>query len=260
MARSRPNRRKPAARPEVPPRVINWRAWFTLVGASSVVFGVFAGSGYLMDQPIRGVLVHAPFQRVSALQIEEALGDGLTAGFLSADLGAMQRRLSKLDWVDKATIRRRWSSGLEVVVIEQVAAARWGENGLLNTRGELFLDKARHVPAELPRLDGPPGSEGRVAWRYLELRGQMIEAGLGLAGIELDSRGAWRVTLSNGLIVYLGRKAVAQRIQRFVEVVTPLISSQDTTVAYVDMRYSNGFAVGWQQDARPRLAVAGRAG
>ena len=43
---------------------------------------------------------------------------------------------------------------------EEAPIACWGERGLLNAAGELFLPDADHVPAELPRLHGPAGTEG----------------------------------------------------------------------------------------------------
>ena len=38
-----------------------------------------------------------------------------------------------------------------VMFVEEPAAARWDESGLLTTRGQLFVRSAAHVPAELPR-------------------------------------------------------------------------------------------------------------
>ena len=61
--------------------------------------------------------------------------------------------------------------------IEQTAAARWGESGLLNTRGELFVRAAAHVPAELPRLSGPEGTESQVAQRYMSRAGPHAGSG-----------------------------------------------------------------------------------
>jgi hypothetical protein len=63
---------------------------------------------------------------------------------------ASSERSKRLPWVEHARIQRRWPNSLHVTVIEQTAAARWGESGLLNTRGELFVKSATHVPAELP--------------------------------------------------------------------------------------------------------------
>ena len=69
------------------------------------------------------------------------------------------RRCEALPWVDTVERAARLAARPHVTSVEQVAAARWGENGLLNTRGELFVTDAAHIPPELPRLSGPDGTE-----------------------------------------------------------------------------------------------------
>ena len=114
----------------------------------------------------------AAFQRVSPGQIEKARR-ALRARRASCRRTSIniQRAVEALPWVDHARIQRRWPNSLHVTVIEQTAAARWGESGLLNTRGELFVRAAAHVPAELPRLSGPEGTECQVAQRYMASAG-----------------------------------------------------------------------------------------
>ena len=111
--------------------------------------------------------------------------------------------------VDEARIARRWPNRIAITVSEQVPAAIWGERGLLNVRGELFVSNARHVPAELPRLSGPDDRAGDVARRYLDVRERLIPVGLDLRSIDLDARGAWQMTLSNGIEVRLGRSRIS---------------------------------------------------
>jgi cell division protein FtsQ len=148
--------------------------------------------------------------------------------------------------VDKVTVQRAWPHGLRVVVSEQVAAARWRENGLLNTRGELFVSDARHVPQELAQLDGPDGTESEVAQRYLASQGRLAEAGLRLTALRLDARGAWEFDLANGVTVRLGRRQVDERFDRFVATAAKLVTQRADDISYVDMRYTNGFAIGWR--------------
>ncbi|MEM9209800.1 MAG: FtsQ-type POTRA domain-containing protein, partial [Pseudomonadota bacterium] len=146
--------RKQAKRRREPPKR-NWRKFiapFALVlrvCAALVVIGLtYELSARLLDQPIRAITIDGPFQRVTALQIEEAISPELGHGFLSASLGRIRDRVSALPWIDQASVARRWPATLAIHVTEQVPAANWGERGLLNTRGELFVDDARHVPAE----------------------------------------------------------------------------------------------------------------
>jgi cell division protein FtsQ len=198
----------------------------------------------MLDRPIRNVTVSGPFERVSVMQLEAAVGELRGSGFLGVDLDAVRERVQAIDWVDEAVVRRRWPAGVEVSVTEQVPAARWGETGLLNTRGELFVRDARHVPPELPRLSGPPGSEQLVARRYLDARALLAAAGFGLNSLEVDARGSWRIGLSNGIQVRLGGEAFEERLRRFARVAAPLITDRAGEVRYVDLRYSRGFAIG----------------
>jgi cell division protein FtsQ len=169
---------------------------------------------------------------------------------VSADLAGVQRALESLPWVDTASVARAWPTGLKVNLSEQVAAARWGANGLLNARGELFISEARFVPVELPRLSGPPGTESVVAQRYLAIQGRLAEGGVRLAALRLDARGAWEIDLDNGVRVRLGRRDVDERFERFVTAALRLVAQRGAEIAYVDMRYSNGFATGWRNGTR----------
>jgi cell division protein FtsQ len=203
------------------------------------------GAMNVLDRPIATVEVGGQFQRVAPVQIEAAVAPFRGAGFLSVDLDAMQHSLEKIAWVDRARVERHWPRSVRVVITEHVAAARWGEDGLMNTRGELFLAHAERVPPELPQLIGPDGTQAEVAKLYLESYPQLLAVGMRLSKVELDPRGAWQLTLSNGVQVRLGRQDVQERLQRFLRVASPLVASRSTEVSYVDLRYSNGFSVGW---------------
>ena len=216
--------------------------------AALVIFLSYEFSATLLDRPIRAITIEAPFQRVSALQIEEAISDELRHGFLSANLSLIQRNIVSLEWIDQANVARRWPDVLEITVTEQVPAAIWGERGLLNTRGELFVKDARHIPAELPRLSGPEDRSADVALRYLDVRENLIPLGLDVRRLHVDARGAWDMTLSNGIEVRLGRRDVQERTALFLDVVANIVSSREKDIDFVDMRYSNGFTIGWNGD------------
>jgi cell division protein FtsQ len=220
-----------------------------IAAATAVILLCYEFSASLLDRPIRAVTVEGPFQRVSALQIEEAIGNELRRGFLSANLSLIQQHIVALPWIDQANVARRWPDMLRITVTEQVPAAIWGDSGLLNTRGELFVDSARHIPAELPRLSGPEERSLEVALRYLDVRKSLIPLGLDVRRIHLDARGAWDMTLSNGIDVRLGRREVTERTDLFLAVVANIVSSREADIDFVDMRYSNGFTIGWKGDA-----------
>ena len=251
------NRRKQNERRLRLPR-INWRRWGI---AAAIVVALLAGVAALsmvLDQPIQRILISGSFQRVSPGDVERAVKDKVrSAGLVSVDLDAVRSAVAQLPWVDTVSVQRAWPRALSVTVVEQVAAARWGENGLLNTRGELFASAATHIPPELARLSGPPGTQGVVAARFLAAQGRLVEAGLHLTALRLDERGAWELDLADGITVRLGSRQVDERFERFMVTAVKLITQRADDIGYVDMRYSNGFAIGWKTGGARRAGDDG---
>ena len=141
------------------------------------------------------------------------------------------------------------------LVVEQVAAARWNDTGLLNARGELFLRNARYVPPELPLLEGPDGSEG-IGRAAVPRR-----AGPAARGRPAPHRRAARRARRLGTRSRQRREACGSAACRRPSASTASSASRArwsrkraAEIGYVDMRYTNGFSVGW--NARSALAVA----
>jgi len=229
---------------------LNWRRiGLSLSGLAVVGLALFA-LGWLLDQPIQRVIVTGRLQRVSAMDVEKVVRAHLgAAGLVTVNLASISHGLDALPWVASAAVQRSWPRGLKIEIVEQTAVARWNNSGLVNVSGELFVSESRFMPPELPQLDGPLGSEGEVTQRYLATQGRLIEIGMRLATLELDARGAWNMTLDNGVIVRLGRQQMDERFDRFMIAAAKLVSERSTDIAYVDMRYGNGFAVGWKGGA-----------
>ena len=249
LGRRKKNSRKQTERNWQLPN-INWQALAISVGSVAAVCALAAIVTWALDQPIRSVSVSGRFQRVAPVDVERIVKQQVRgAGLLSVNLDAVRRAIHTLPWVDAVSVQREWPRGLRVLVIEQVAAARWGETGLLNTRGELFSNDERHMPLELAGLSGPQGKESIVAQRYLAAQGRLIQAGLRLTAMRLDARGAWEFDLSNGVTVRLGRRQIDERFEKFINAAAKLVTQRGGDISYVDMRYTNGFAIGWRGGA-----------
>jgi len=64
--------------------------------------------------------------------------------------------------------------------------------------------------------------------------------------LELASRGAWQIMVAPDLLVILGTTDLPSRLTRFVNAYEKGLKTQVGKVAYIDMRYSSGMAVGWK--------------
>ncbi len=225
---------------------IDWMVWVRRLAVPVVGVVAIASLLFAMNHPIERVRIEGTFQRVRTGDVESVIRHALHGGFVTANVGELRSRLEALPWVDRARLARRWPGGLVVEVTEQVPAARWGEDGLLNARGEVFVVGVKHPPPELPVLSGPAGSEVQVAQRFFAVQARLGERGLRVAAMRLDARGAWTLELADGLEVRFGRRQVDERIQRFLDVAAGVVQPRSADIRYVDMRYSNGFSIGWR--------------
>jgi cell division protein FtsQ len=238
-------KRREEPRVRLPP--IPWVALSSVIGVLVVAGGLFAAGRWVLNRPVERVVFNGKFERVSVDQLESVLRKTMGKGFLAADLDAIQAKVAALPWVATARVSRQWPDTLDVTVTEEAPAARWGNDGLLNPQGRLFVRHTSHIPAELPRLNGPDGSEADVTARYVAVQEELLERGLGVAAIEVDGRGAWTLVLSNGIGVRLGSQDVEARLTRFYEALDTVVTAVATDVQFIDMRYTNGFSIGWKQ-------------
>ena len=251
MKRSRRNRLKKVRKqlPKLPdlPRIdVDLRPFAISLAAFAVLAMSFGVVSQLLEMPVRQLEIAGSFQRVSRLDIEAAVHGADTSSIFAVDLNDLHERIAAIDWVDRVIVRRDWPDTLEISVTEHRAAARWGEHGLLNIRGELFAEDVQREYPELPRLAGPDGSHRRVADRYLDVRARLAGTQLALDTLRMDARGAFTIELVGGPAVRIGREDVANRIRRFFDIAARELAGELDRIAYVDMRYPNGFAVGWR--------------
>jgi cell division protein FtsQ len=249
---SRSNRRKRTLRRPSLPKIevklsINWKAVLIppFVLACLVGLGLLAKTA--LDRPVAELVVEGTFRRVTPIEVEAALDDALDETFMSLDLAELKRNVAAIDWVDTVTLSREWPDSLKVRITEHRAAASWGETGLLNVRGELFARDAKYNYAELPKLSGPEGSEHQVAEVYLGLRGRLADANLTLGSLRMDARGAIEIVLAGGQEIRVGHEEIENRLDRLFDVAVPALAGQLENVRYIDLRYTNGFAVGWAE-------------
>lgn len=236
-----------------------WHEWLTKtmpIVAVTLVLGLFVGGWRLLhfvgSVPVSRVAVTGNLLHVDRDLLVQRVRPLLNgAGFMTVDLQAIRAEVTQLPWVADVSIQRRWPDQLVIAVTEQEAIARWGKDGLLNRRGEVFRPQPLGDVGELPVLFGPDELSAEVVARYSELRELLAEQKLALASLGADERGSWSATLQGGTELRLGTGDVLKKMRSFSRVYRANLSSQMDRIAYIDLRYSNGVAVGWKHSELP---------
>lgn len=253
MARKQARRRKPTTKRKLP--TIPLRRFLKPLLAVAIVALAYEFSALLLDRPVNALEIRGPMQRVSAVEIEAAISTEIERGYFSANLDRVRDRIQALQWIDQASIARRWPDRIVITVTEQTPAAVWGASGLMNVRGELFVASgAEHLPAELPRLSGPASRAGDVARRYLAMREALLPLGMDVSRVTVDARNSWTMVLSNGVQLRFGRRDYEKRAELFVSVVADIVAAQAAEIEYIDLRYGSGFSKGLKEEHRDRRA------
>ncbi len=196
--------------------------------------------------------VHRPYFQIhrtvvtGALhQVDQALvakmAQRIEGGLFTTDLVAAATELKSIPWVRSVHLRRVWPDTLEVQVEEQVPVAYWGDDDLLNTRGEVF---AAEYLGNLPHFAGPRDTGPEVLQAWQRFNSILQPSGHRIEELTMSERGGWMLVLEDDSHWLLGRDQGAKRLSRLMAA-WPVLRQDGAIPAgsTVDLRYPNGFAV-----------------
>ena len=248
-----------------------WRGYLRWAARGALGAALAVGGAWCWDAVahaealrLRTVFVRGAFVRVDQAEVYARVRSHLAANYLQLDLDAVRADVEALPWVARATVRREWPGTLRVEFTEEAPVAIWKDAMLLNAEAVAFAPLAPGAPeaTALPSLAGPEGSAALVLTTLHDMQRAAGAALPPIARVELSERRAWEVWFADGTRVRLGRRDALARLARFAEVAAPLVVPQAQHVAYVDMRYANGFTVGWRgapaAPATPERATAAK--
>lgn len=190
--------------------------------------------------PVREVQVLGEVSHVTRNQIETVVRNELRGNFFTIGLDASRTAFEKLPWVRRVSVRRQWPDRLEITLEEHIALARWGEEGLVNTFGEVFEAAS---DARLPVYTGPREASHEFADHFARFRQLLAPVGQEVVAVNLSARRAWRLRLADGMTLELGRDQVVARLEKFAGAYASSVALMREPPAVVDLRYPNGFAV-----------------
>jgi cell division protein FtsQ len=203
------------------------------------------------NQAVEHLQIEGPFKRVSPELVRIAVANQLPEGFLTMDLESARASLERLPWVEHARVERVWPGDLRVRIWEREPFSRWRANELLSTKAVAFKPDEKEIPDGLPQLSGPDGHEQEVMDAYSELSKSLASTPLPLAQLDMDMRGEWLAHTSTGIELRLGQGDPESKIDMVTGPMLRALGPRLQEVNYVDLRYTNGFAVAWRAPVAP---------
>jgi len=231
--------------------------------------------------PFKRIELLSQLQQQDAEHLQNVASKAVNGGFFSLDLEQFLQQIESLPWVESVSIRKKWPDTIQLSIRERKAVARWMPIGTVTKKlddkvvwdekwdkKQLISDKGVVFEAHLNAQQlaffsafdlyvGPKSLAAKVLKKCREITTKLALAKLELDVCGLDQRRAWNVEISSGFSLKLGRELLsgitAQRIEDFVKVFKTTLHNYMARIAHVDMRYTNGFTVGWKEKIRSEL-------
>ena len=253
---SRVTRRLPAARPadtagaEASARV-RWglRAWLLVSVLAVGVIGaglVQMGRQWLAETPVRVVQILGDLLQTDRPALQSALDRTVRGNFFTVNLDDLATVARRFPWVADVSVSRRWPDAVAVAVSEKQAVARWAEDGLVSSTGEVFRPSAAKGVEQLPVLDGPRAQSLFILQNYRDMHAILERVGLRIQRLALTDRMSWEMTLEGGIHLFVDAEDTLAKLQRFTLLYDHQLAADIANIARVDLRYRNGVAIGWR--------------
>jgi len=220
----------------------------TLAGMT-MLLGIWLSHGILGTEKwaIRWLELDGSFERVNAEQVRSMLAPVVDTGFFAVDLVEVRDAAGEVPWVADVQARKVWPDTVQVRILEHRPVAHWRDDQMISANGQAFRINGPRIQG-LPVLLGPEQRVDAVVEMWQRINEALAPLGKDITRLELQQRGAWVAELNNGVTLYLGREAVLERLQRFVVSWPDLVRRNGDQPVDIDLRYTNGFAVGNNKD------------
>ncbi len=158
----------------------------------------------------------------------------------------LEEELEFEPWIKSIAITKRWPSELVVEIIEQSPVAFWGDDRLINHKGEIFDASLPSQKGVMPMLYHPEDKGLEMIKQYKEIQQWLKTVPVGVSEYIVNASGSWKIRLTNGWLINIGKVEQEKRIRRFLVAYKKGLADKADKVKKIDLRYTNGLAVSWK--------------
>lgn len=211
---------------------INWQGWLEKLDDKPISSFALSGSpNFTKFDDVREVLLKMPDLK----------------GYFGQNVDQIREQIELMPWVKGAVVRKIWPDKLTVWVDEYIPVAVWNDTRFVSDKGEVFkLPPDKLNTENLPQLSGPDFQSLTVLDAWNQIGKELKAKNLVLKSVGVDERGSWEAGLDNGVILKLGRGEWKSKIDRLATIYPQIEVPENKKLAYIDLRYNVGAAVGFE--------------
>lgn len=218
---------------------ISFISWIWFIGWLAII-------QFKQKYPITKLKISGKLDYIAPLEIQSKIANLLNNNLWIINVDAVRDKIRENPWVQDVFVNKLWPDILKVEVLQHNPIAKWNDKYILSSSGVLLPLINRHH-LDLPVFYGQIGQENMVLDMYLMLLEKLTSVGLFISKIEVMPDHNIHLTLSDGIVLKLGTFDISNRMNRFIIIYKKKLQPIISDVAYVDLRYTNGVAVGWAQ-------------
>ncbi len=233
----------------------HWSFWLGLGFFIVVIIAILTASWLITEKviadegaPVTSLVISGEMPYTVRADILSAVAPISLGNFFQVNVNEVQEKIQLLPWVYSVSVRKQWPNELKIYVVDQMPVAIWNGDFLLNHQGETFQADISRLQQSLPTFFGPEGTELLALENFANLNGLLKNSQLAIDELVLSERFSWQLTLTDGVMLNLGREDRIERIQRFIDSYSFIKHKKPNNqqVNYIDLRYDTGVAVGWK--------------
>ena len=198
-------------------------------------------------------IFHFPIKNVTSSELINVNKDDISKAvkylysksFFDIDLNYLKNKLEKIEWVRKINVRRSYPNEIIIDIEEHTPILIWNNKMYINMYGEKF--NVSKIDKNIPLLISDESRINEV-FTYFKLFNEKLSSrklDFKITKIMENEIRSLTISLSSGINIQLGSKDVNNKITLFFEIYKSLNTRDLNKIRYIDMRYSNGFSVGW---------------
>ncbi len=234
---------------------VSWKPvytrWLLYLLTFLLIISVFLGINKWLqnpkNMPITRIEVKGDLKYVTREALQKALQPYIKTNLYMLDAEGLEKELESHPWVRSVALYRKWPQTLIIAIEEQRPLAFWGEDKMVNRHGEIFNAILEGQKGIMPVLFNTEGEAITTIDNYKKAQQWLKDLPVGVERFLEDARGAWKLTLTNGITVDVGRSEQKKRLRRLVVGYLKELAKKEKRVANIDLRYTNGFAVAWKR-------------